>query len=102
MGKAMIVTDAQASDHIENRVTGILTPAGGTQALRQAIQELMEHPQVARGIGVIRYQWSPKPLVDCNVFYAGQYYRGHDCPQVSVNDGRDDSGQHAASELELQ
>jgi glycosyltransferase involved in cell wall biosynthesis len=51
MGKATIVTDTQASDYIENGVTGILTPAGDIRALRRAIRELMENPEMARRIG---------------------------------------------------
>jgi hypothetical protein len=51
MGKPTIVTDMYASDYIENKVTGILTPAGDSQALRQAIQELMENSESARRIG---------------------------------------------------
>src|SRR5207247_1571521 len=34
-----------------NKITGILTPAGDVRALRQAIQELMENLEYARGMG---------------------------------------------------
>ena len=51
MGKPTIVTDMYASDYIENKITGILTPAGDVRALRQAIQELMENLEYARGMG---------------------------------------------------
>ena len=51
MGKATIVTDAQASDYIESGVTGILTSAGDVQVLRQAIQQLMDNPETVRRMG---------------------------------------------------
>jgi glycosyltransferase involved in cell wall biosynthesis len=51
MGKATIVTDAQASDYIQSGVTGILTSAGDVKALRGAIQQLMENPEMARSMG---------------------------------------------------
>jgi glycosyltransferase involved in cell wall biosynthesis len=51
MGKPTIVTDMYASDYIQNRVTGILTPPGDPRALRQAIKELMDNPEAARGMG---------------------------------------------------
>lgn len=51
MGKAVIVTDMDASDYIENGENGILTAAGDVSALRQAIQRVMEDHEFARGIG---------------------------------------------------
>jgi glycosyltransferase involved in cell wall biosynthesis len=51
MGKATIVTDAQACDYIESGVTGILTAAGDVPGLRAAIQQLMENPEMARIMG---------------------------------------------------
>ena len=51
MGKATIITDLQACDYVENGVTGVLTPPGDIQALRQAMQELMEKPELAHKIG---------------------------------------------------
>ena len=53
MGKATIVTDINASDYIANEITGILTPAGDVEALRQAIQKLMENAKVAHEMGAL-------------------------------------------------
>jgi glycosyltransferase involved in cell wall biosynthesis len=53
MGKATIVTDMDASDYIENEITGIMTPAGDVQALRHAIQKLMENAELAHEMGAL-------------------------------------------------
>lgn len=52
MGKPTIVTDLYASDYIQNGVTGILTPSGDACALRRAIQDVMEKPELARLMGL--------------------------------------------------
>jgi len=51
MGKAVIVTDMDASDYIESGKSGILTPAGDARTLRQAIQKVMEDHEYAHGMG---------------------------------------------------
>lgn len=51
MGKLVIVTDQDASDYIENGKSGILTPAGDSVALREAIVRAMEDSDLAQAIG---------------------------------------------------
>jgi glycosyltransferase involved in cell wall biosynthesis len=52
MGKPTIVTDPEgACDYIEDGVDGVLVPAGDAPALRAAILELLDHPELASQIG---------------------------------------------------
>lgn len=51
MGKPTIITDLYASDYIVNGSTGILTPPGDVQALRRAIETIMENSNLAQQIG---------------------------------------------------
>jgi len=51
MGKAVIVTDASATDYITNGVTGLLVPPDGPRQLREAVIALASNPTLAQQLG---------------------------------------------------
>ena len=60
VGKPTIVTDLNANDYIENNVTGILTPAGNVDALRESIIKVMQNHDFALSLGRNAKQASAK------------------------------------------
>lgn len=79
MGKPTIVTDADASDYIESGVTGVLTPAGNVEALKQTIRRVMEDKVFASALGrngkIASANFTPEKFFDgvfnlCNKFAA--------------------------------
>ena len=51
MKKPVILTDPEGgADYIENGKTGVLVPAAGAAALREAIARIWEHPEEARAM----------------------------------------------------
>jgi glycosyltransferase involved in cell wall biosynthesis len=69
MGKAVIVTDASATDYITNGVTGLLVPPDGPRQLREAVIALASNPTLAQQLGYAAQNvslngfsaWSMKP-----------------------------------------
>jgi glycosyltransferase involved in cell wall biosynthesis len=51
MGKPTVITDLEASDYVSNGITGILTPPGDVEALKEVITRIMEDRDFAHNLG---------------------------------------------------
>lgn len=77
MGKPTVVTDANATDYIENGVTGILTPAGDVTALRHAIERVLSDPNFASSLArngrLAAARFTPEKFFDSVFSLCAQY-----------------------------